>query len=195
MIAIDRAKLTVKNQQAQIDSATEALAQAEWNLEQTKVYAPTDGYVTNFILREGQYVGVVPRIQMYTDEKYILTRVNHQAIRNVKVGQAAEFASPVYPGKVFSAQVEGIVEATAEAQSNLLGLEPSVAKTTVQNLQNKHHFVRLKLEEGADYDILVGSVGLAWISGEKPNSFMSFLDVIRGIIIRMKAQIYYIYSI
>lgn len=195
VIAIDRAKLTVKNQQAQIASATEALAQAEWNLEQTKVYAPTDGYVTNFILREGQYVGVVPRIQMYTDEKYILTRVNHQAIRNVKVGQAAEFASPVYPGKVFSAQVEGIVEATAEAQSNLLGLEPSVAKTTVQNLQNKHHFVRLKLEEGADYDIPVGSVGLAWISGEKPNSFMSFLDVIRGIIIRMKAQIYYIYSI
>lgn len=194
-ISIDRAKLTVKNQQAQIDSAREALAQAEWNLEQTKVYAPTDGYVTNFILREGQYVGVVPRIQMYTDEKYILTRVNHQAIRNIKVGQAAEFASPVYPGKVFSAQVEGIVEATAEAQSNLLGIEPSVTKTTVQNLQNKNHFVRLKLEEGADYDIPVGSVGLAWISGEKPNSFMSFLDVIRGIIIRMKSQIYYIYSI
>lgn len=194
-ISIHRAELAVKSQQAKIDDAVEAISQAEWNLEQTKVYAPADGYVTNFILREGQYVGVLPRIQMYTDEKYVLTRVNHQAIRNVKVGQAAEFASPVYPGKVFSAQVEGIIEATAEAQANLLGIEPSIRKTTAENLQNKHHFVRLKLEEADGYDVPVGSVGLAWISGEKPISFMSFLDVIRGIIIRMKSQIYYFYSV
>lgn len=194
-ISIHRTELAVKAQQTNIDSAVEGVAQAEWNLQQTKVYAPTDGYVTNFILREGQYVGSLPRIQMYTDEKYVLTRVNHQAIRNVKVGQLAEFSSPVYPGKVFSAQVEGIVEATAEAQSNLLGWETSVTKTTLQNVKNKNHFVRLKLEESDDFDIPVGSVGLAWISGEKPFSFLNFLDVIRGIIIRMKSQLYYIYSI
>ncbi|KLN65117.1 HlyD family secretion protein [Vibrio sp. VPAP30] len=194
-LAITKAKLTVKSKQADWKAAREKLAKEQWDLDSTKVYAPADGFVTNFILREGQRVSMMPRLQMYTDEKYVLMRVNHQAIRNVKPGHAAEFASSVYPGKIFSAQVEGIVEATGESQGNLLGFDQPVRTTTGQNLQNKHHFVRLKIEETDDYDIPVGSVGLAWISGDKPIGFMAFLDAIRGIIIRMKSQLYFFYSI
>ncbi|NMS48267.1 HlyD family secretion protein, partial [Vibrio parahaemolyticus] len=51
------------------------------------------------------------------------------------------------------------------------------------------------IDEPEGYDIPVGSVGLAWVSGEKPIGFMAFLDVIRGIIIRMKSQLYFFYSI
>lgn len=195
LLDFDNAKLGVKAKESELASAKESVAQAQWNLDNTKVYAPADGYVTNFILREGQYIGAVPRMQMYTNEKYVLMRVNHQAIRNVTVGRPAEFSSAVYPGKVFVAEVEGIVEATGEAQGNLLGRETNVRQTTGLNVNNKHHFVRLKLEEGEGYDIPVGSVGLAWISGEKPVGFMAFLDVIRGIIIRMKSQIYFFYSL
>lgn len=194
-LAISKSELAVKSKQADWQKAKEQLAKAQWDLDSTKVYAPADGFVTNFILREGQRVSMMPRLQMYTEEKYVLMRVNHQAIRNVKPGQAAEFASSVYPGKIFTAEVEGIVEGTGEAQSNLLGLDQSVRKTTGQNLQNKHHFVRLKIQEPEGYDIPVGSVGLAWVSGEKPIPFMAFLDVIRGIIIRMKSQLYFFYSI
>ncbi|PSW20712.1 HlyD family secretion protein [Photobacterium sanctipauli] len=193
-LALEKAQLTVESRRVDVISEQENVAQAQWNLDNTKVHAPADGYLTNFIMREGQYVGVMPRIQMYTDEKYVLMRVNHQAIRNVKVGQRAEFTSAVYPGKIFNAEVEGIIEATGEAQGNLLGRDESIRQTTGQNVMNKHHFVRLKLEDNGDYDIPVGSVGLAWISAEKPISFLQFLDVIRGIIIRMKSQIYYVWS-
>ncbi|WP_210498329.1 HlyD family secretion protein [Vibrio crassostreae] len=175
--------------------AKEALSQAQWNLDATKVYAPQDGYVTNFISREGQFVGILPRVRMYTNEKYVMMRVNHQAIRNIDVGYQGEFASPVYPAKVFQVEVEGIVEATGESSGSLLSTEDKVRNSTGQNLRNKHHFVRLKLTEPEGYDIPVGSVGLAWVSGDKPHPFLNFLDVIRGIIIRIKAQIYYIYSI
>jgi len=184
----------VNSRKADLANQTEVYAQAQWNLDNTRVYAPDDGYLTNFIIREGQYIGAMPRIQMYTNEKYVLMRVNHQAIRNIKVGRAAEFTSAVYPGHIFSAEVEGIIEATGEAQGSLLAKETSVRATTGQNVMNKHHFVRLKLIETEEYDIPVGSVGLAWVSGAKPISFLGFLDVIRGIIIRMKSQIYYFYS-
>ncbi|PSW09833.1 multidrug transporter [Photobacterium rosenbergii] len=190
----EKAELSVASRKVDVANKQEDVAQAQWNLDNTQVHAPTDGYLTNYIMREGQYVGVMPRIQMYTDEKYVLMRVNHQAIRNVKVGQQAEFASPVYPGKVFSAEVEGIIEATGESQGSLLARDDNVRQTTGQNALNKHHFVRLKLTEPGDYDIPVGSVGLAWISAEKPIDFLAFLDVIRGIIIRMKSQIYFIWS-
>ncbi|NQZ93950.1 MAG: HlyD family secretion protein [Moritella sp.] len=184
----------VNSRKADLANQTEVYAQAQWNLDNTLIYAPADGYLTNFIIREGQYIGVMPRIQMYTNEKYVLMRVNHQAIRNIEVGQAAEFASAVYPGHIFSAEVEGIVEATGEAQGSLLAKETPVRATTGQNVQNKHHFVRLKLIETEGYDMPVGAVGLAWISGAKPVAFLGFLDVIRGIIIRMKSQIYYFYA-
>ncbi|SMY34513.1 Inner membrane protein YibH [Photobacterium malacitanum] len=193
-LSIEKAQLTVNSRDVDVVTAQENVAKAQWDLNNTKVYAPADGFVTNFIMREGQFVGSVPRIQMYTDEKYVLMRVNHQAIRNVKPGQMAEFASAVYPGKVFAAEVEGIVEATGESQGNLIGRETNVRQTTGANIANKHHFVRLKLYETEDYDIPVGSVGLAWVSAEKPISFLGFLDVIRGIIIRMKAQVFYVWS-
>ncbi|WP_305422404.1 HlyD family secretion protein [Photobacterium leiognathi] len=193
-LALDKAKLAVNSREVDVKTQQENVAKAEWDLKNTKVYAPTDGYVTNFIMREGQFVGSVPRIQMYTKEKYVLMRVNHQAIRNVKPGQMAEFATAVYPGKVFAAEVEGIVEATDESQGNLIGRETNVRQTTGANMANKHHFVRLKVLETEGYDIPVGSVGIGWISAEKPISFMGFLDVVRGIIIRMKAQIFYVWS-
>ena len=189
-----KSRHAVNSRKADLANQTEVFAQAQWNLDNTRVYAPADGYLTNFIIREGQYIGVMPRIQMYTNEKYVLMRVNHQAIRNIKVGQGAEFASAVYPGHIFAAEVEGIIEATGEAQGSLLAKETSVRATTGQNIMNKHHFVRLKLIETEDYDIPVGAVGLAWISGVKPIAFLGFLDVIRGIIIRMKSQVYYFYT-
>ncbi|WP_367990124.1 HlyD family secretion protein [Vibrio sp. NTOU-M3] len=194
-LSIKKAQLAVKAREADIITAQEKTARAQWDLDSTKIYAPADGFVTNFMLREGQLVSRVPRLQMYTEEKYVLMRVNHQAIRNIKPGQAAEFASSVYPGKVFRAEVEGIVEATGEAQGNLVGIDPSVRATTGKNVQNKHHFVRLKIDEPKGYDLPVGSVGLAWVSGDKPIGFMAFLDVIRGIILRMKSQLYFFYSI
>lgn len=194
-VQIEKAKLNILEAEAEIRNAKENHAQALWDLGETKIHAPTDGFVTNFILREGQYVGILSRMQMYTDEKYVLMRVNHQAIRNVKAGQLAEFATPVYPGKIFAAEVQGVIEATGESEAGSLGRELSVSKTTLQNVKNKFHFVRLKLIEPEGYDIPVGAVGLGWISGEKPTHLLSFLDVIRGIIIRMKSQIYYVYSL
>jgi len=191
---ITKAEHAVNSRKADLANQAEVYAQAQWNLDNTRVYAPSDGYLTNFMIREGQYIGAMPRIQMYTNEKYVLMRVNHQAIRNIKVGQGAEFASAVYPGHIFAAEVEGIIEATGEAQGSLLAKETSVRATTGQNVMNKHHFVRLKLIESEEYDIPVGAVGLAWISGVKPIAFLGFLDVIRGIIIRMKSQIYYFYT-
>ncbi|ANO34770.1 multidrug transporter [Vibrio breoganii] len=190
-LEIEKSELILTNKKNDIHQAMESLHKAQWDLKQTKVYAPLDGYLTNFILREGQLVSTMPRLHMYTNEKYVLMRVNHQAIRNVEAGQFAEFSSPVFPGKVFAAEVEGIVEATGESQGSLLSFDPNVRTTTGKNVNNKHHFVRLKIHESERYDI---PVGLAWISGDKPASFMNFLDAIRGIIIRMKSQIYFLYS-
>lgn len=194
-LAREKAQLAFEQQQVEVDGSVAVVERKVWELKRTKVHAPADGYLTNFTTREGQYIARMPRMHMYTDEKYVMMRVNHQAIRNIKVGDPAEFASAVYPGKIFQAEVEGIIEATGESQRSLLSTEESVSATTVKNVKNKYHFVRLKLVEPEGFDIPVGATGLAWVSGEKPIGFLGFLDVIRGIIIRMKSQIYYFHTL
>ncbi|MDR9831200.1 HlyD family secretion protein [Vibrio sp. FNV 38] len=46
----------VETAQANSESAAALVEEAQLNLEYTKVYAPTDGYITNFNLREGSHV-------------------------------------------------------------------------------------------------------------------------------------------
>ncbi|MFA0112463.1 urea transporter [Vibrio sp. 10N.261.46.E11] len=74
---------------------------------------------------------------------------------------------------------------------NVFGVTPILAAVTVFGALLTAPFI----DEAEGYDIPVGSVGLAWVSGHKPIRFMAFLDVIRGIIIRMKSQLYFFYSI
>lgn len=194
-VDIERAKIAIDQKLQEIETLKEQVRLLEWKIESAKITAPTDGFVTNFIVREGQFMGRVPRMHMYTEEKYVLLVINHQGIRNIKDGQYAEFATPVYPGKIFKGKVQSVIEATGESQGSLLSQEQSVVKTLAANRRNKFHFVRIELDEPEGYDIPLGSSGIGWIAAEKPHSALGFLDVIRGIIIRMKAQIYYVYSL
>lgn len=195
MVDVEKAEIAIIQKEQELETLNEQVRLLEWKIKSAQIKAPTDGFVTNFIVREGQFIGRIPRMHMYTEEKYVLLIINHQGIRNIKEGQYAEFATPVYPGKVFKGQVQSVVEATGESQGSLISQEQNVVKTVVSNRRNKYHFVRIELEEPEGYDIPLGSSGIGWIAAEKPHSALGFLDVIRGIIIRMKAQIYYVYSL
>ncbi|WP_394241395.1 efflux RND transporter periplasmic adaptor subunit [Vibrio astriarenae] len=46
----------VETAQANLEAATALVEEAKLNLQYTKVYAPTDGFITNFNLREGSHV-------------------------------------------------------------------------------------------------------------------------------------------
>ena len=57
-VAAARAQLATAK--AQVDSARAEVANAQWNLDQTAVFAPADGYAINVQLRPGSYVLSVP---------------------------------------------------------------------------------------------------------------------------------------
>ncbi len=192
---LEKAYIKISETKQSIKKINDEVALLAWKIETATLKAPTDGFVTNFIVREGQFAGRIPRMYMYTNEKYVLLIINHQGIRNIKPGQYAEFATPVYPGKVFKGEVQAVVEATGESQGSLSTQEQSVAQTLAKNRRNKYHFVRIELDESEGYDIPLGSSGIGWVDAEKPHEALSFINVIRGIIIRMKAQIYYVYSL
>lgn len=52
---LDAADLNAKAMEANARAATAELEQANWNLSQTQIYAPTDGWISNLVVRPGNY--------------------------------------------------------------------------------------------------------------------------------------------
>ncbi|MGI9389960.1 MAG: HlyD family secretion protein, partial [Boseongicola sp.] len=95
--AVDQAQSTVSRALTEIGAVTEHgtvaklaeananLDQAEWNLEQTSVLAPSDGFVTNLALAVGQRVTSLPlapaMVFIDTAEKGLVTNIQQIHVR------------------------------------------------------------------------------------------------------------------
>ena len=105
---------------AAIDSLTAQLDNALWNLEQTEVRAPYDGYVVNLQVRPGVRVTTLPLAAPMTfvsSEFYeVAASLSQSSARHVSVGDAAELVFPARPGEVFTGKISAIINATGEAQ-------------------------------------------------------------------------------
>ena len=112
---------------AQVELSRADLANAQWNLDQTAVYAPTDGYAVNVQLRPGSYVTAFPvaPAMSFVEEKYqIIALYAQNELQLVKPGDAAEFTLRTAPGRVFKASVDSIVWAQGQGQIAQSGVVP-----------------------------------------------------------------------
>ena len=60
LASVAAARAQVETAKAQVDATRADLANAQWNLDQTAVYAPSNGYAINVQLRPGSYVTAFP---------------------------------------------------------------------------------------------------------------------------------------
>ncbi|MEX0350679.1 MAG: HlyD family secretion protein [Paracoccaceae bacterium] len=86
------------------------LAQASLRLTQTTVTAPESGFVDNLQLHEGAYAKVGdPVIALVAADKWwIVANFEENALSVIRDGQKAEFGLYMFPGQIFSGQVDSI---------------------------------------------------------------------------------------
>ena len=124
-------------------TATEAtLKNARWELQETTVRAPSDGFPVNVQLRPGSYVTSIPVASslafVSTEATDILASFSQSAIRRINPGDLVEVVFTRIPGQVFSGKIVLLGEATAESQlrasSDLQTLTgaPAVARWAVK---------------------------------------------------------------
>jgi multidrug resistance efflux pump len=116
-VAAARAQLATAK--AQVDSARADVANAQWNLDQTAVYAPANGYAINVQLRPGSYVVSVPlapAMSFVEEELQVIALYAQNELVWVEPGNRAEFALNTYPGRVIEAKVDSIVWAQGQGQ-------------------------------------------------------------------------------
>lgn len=163
------------------------LVKAEYDLQETVIRAPSDGYVVGMTLRPGQRVAQFPVrswMSFVTEENTTLgVGIPQYALRHVRAGQEAEVTLKLFPGRVFAATVDEIVLITSEGQ-----LQPSgtIMAPPGQDQQNLPFSVRLRLADDADIELHKlpgGSVGTACIYTDKARTS----HIIRRVMIRMEA--------
>ncbi|MCM2369455.1 HlyD family secretion protein [Aporhodopirellula aestuarii] len=184
---------TINGENTQVAQLRAQLATAQFNLAQTTVVAPSDGFVIGMTLQPGQRVAAFPvRTWMaFVDSSsaQIAVGIDQNRLRHVKPGQKADVVLELYPGRTFSATVDRIAYITPQGQ-----LQPTGTVATAPSSSQKAmpFGVVLTLEDaGPDIDIheLPGGVtGTAAIYTDSVKA----THLIRRVMIRMETFMNYI---
>ncbi|MED5504805.1 MAG: HlyD family secretion protein [Pseudomonadota bacterium] len=180
----------VGGENTQVASLLAELRKAEFNLEQTVVTAPTDGYVTQLALRPGVMAVPLPLAPVmtfvHTEDKLYTAAFRQNSLQRLEAGFEAEFMFRALPGKVFKGQVVDVLPAIGESQfqarGSLLGTE--ALRTSGRVL------VTLKITDDLEeYHLPMGTaVEVAVYS----DSF-THVSIMRKVLIRMKSWQNYLY--
>lgn len=101
---------------------TADLHNAEYDLEQTTVTAPTNGYVTQLFLRPGMMAASSPAmIFIHADDKIFSAAFPQTVVQRLKLGSEAEIAFDAIPGHVFRGKVSALIDAVSQGQLQASG--------------------------------------------------------------------------
>lgn len=109
---LDESNLTAEVMKASYKAAQANLEQAKWNLSKTRIYAPTDGYITNLQSRVGDYATAGTPLVALVDihSFYVLGYFEETKLRHIKEGHKADIV--LYNGNV---RLQGVVESIGRA--------------------------------------------------------------------------------
>ena len=104
---------------AQLRAARAQLEITQRNLKYTKIYAPSDGYVTSKSAEEGNQVqpGQPLLAVVALDDIWVVANYKETQLKNVRPGQRVQVKVDTYPGKVFTGRVDSIMAGTGAALS------------------------------------------------------------------------------
>lgn len=162
--SLTQANLSVEVAKAKETDAAVAVEQAQYDLAQTHVVAPADGFVTNLQLREGMLVGggtgavmTFIRKPRKSDHGVVVATFTEKNFLRIKPGQYAEVAMNGYPGQIFTGRVLNTIDVTGGGQLDVTGSLPDSILTGKPSM----FAVRIQLDDSEDLRLPGGAQGQA----------------------------------
>jgi multidrug resistance efflux pump len=169
---------------------TALLDAKRWELAQTKVLAPTDGYVTQLALRPGQMAVPLPlapvMVFVHDEEPVLIASFPQNVIPAIKAGQEAEIALKSYPGKIFQARVDRILPLISQGQVTATG---SIRSLPSAKASGRIPVVLSYGDDVAELKLAAGSQATVAIYTER----VQWLAILRRILLRIKSWENYIF--
>lgn len=189
--AQQRARLAFTSEIGGVNTTVARLAadlrDAQYDLQQTTVTAPTNGYVTQLFLRPGMMAASTPAmVFIHADDRIFSAAFPQTVVQRLRPGAEAEIAFDAIPGRVFRGKVHTLIDAVSQGQLQPSGslLDPEDrAKTSglaLVNIGIADDLSSYQLPAGATAQVAVYSDGMAPVA------------IIRRILLRMKAWLNYV---
>jgi multidrug resistance efflux pump len=192
--AEDRARLAYQSNIGSDNTAVaqvrQQLAAARYNLDESVVRAPCDGYAVNLQLVPGAVVSAAASVLPFVCERdesnlgMVVASFMQGPYLQIKPGEYAEVVFPMYPGRVFPGKVVTTVDVASEGQLTATGLFPGIG-----NPGNSRFAVRNKLDEAQGLRLPAGTQGDAAIY----SGHVQIAGIIRMALMRMTSWINYLY--
>lgn len=167
------------------------IALAQWQIEQTVTRSPCDCQVVNLQLRPGTFVVAAPFNNVMTLVErtgQVVAVFGQNELRAVKPGDAAEFAVPTHPGRIFKAKVDSVVWAygSAQARTDMTGQLPTAAALQAGP---SGFSVKFDLANAAEEEELA-----AGVSGDVAiyTEHVKMIHIIRKVILRVGSNLNYV---
>ncbi|MFO0754561.1 MAG: HlyD family secretion protein [Thermodesulfovibrionales bacterium] len=117
--AARQAEVSVSTQKAAVRQRAARLRTAELNAGYTKVYAPSDGYVTRKSVERGNQVQAGQPLMAVTelDDIWVVANYKETQLRTIRPGQSVSITVDAYSGREFRGKVDSIMAGTGSVFS------------------------------------------------------------------------------
>ena len=160
-----------------------AIAEAKWELDQTAVYAPSNGTVVNLQLREGAFtvaLPIVPAMTFVEDEQWVIAFYSQNELRRVQDGDDAEIFLHTYPDRIIKCKVHSIIWASGQGQLPIAGMIPD------EEAEPNRFPVRL-IPEDKELFLAAGARGSGAIYTDSGHMF----HILRKVLLRVSTKLDY----
>ncbi|MBP1018943.1 HlyD family secretion protein [Serratia fonticola] len=180
----------VNGEQSQIVSLRAQLTEAKYNLDQTVVRAPSNGYVTQVLIRPGTYAAALPlrpvMVFIPQQKRQIVAQFRQNSLLRLKSGDQAEIVFNALPGQVFQGRLTSILpvvpSGTYQAQGTLQSLSMIPGSDGVLAV--------IELEPNADVDALPDGI---FAQVAVYSDHFTHVSVMRKVLLRMTSWMHYLY--
>ncbi|HSC62343.1 MAG TPA: biotin/lipoyl-binding protein [Caldimonas sp.] len=179
----------VGSEYAPVAQVRAQLDNARWQLEQTTVVAPANGYAINVQLRAGSFTAafpITPAMTFVEDTYQVIALYNQNELYQVEPGNEAEFYLPTNPGHIFKAKVDSIVWAQGQGQ---VANSTALPTTGLGPVAPGRFPVKLTVDaRDADLFLPAGAIGNGAIFTEHA----AFLHILRKVLLRVSTKLDYL---
>lgn len=180
----------LNGEQSQIVSIRAQLAEAKYNLEQTVVRAPSNGYITQVLIRPGTYAASLPlrpvMIFIPQQKRQIIAQFRQNSLLRLVAGDEAEVVFNALPGQVFSGKLTSILpvvpggayqaQGTLQSLSNVMGSDSVIAV--------------IELAPNDEIDALPDGI---YAQVAVYSDYFPHVSVMRKVLLRMTSWMHYLY--
>ena len=180
----------VNGEQSAIVSLRAQLAEAKYNLDQTIIRAPSDGYVTQVLIRPGTYAAALPlrpvMVFIPKQKRQIVAQFRQNSLLRLKAGDEAEVVFNALPGQVYTGKLTSVLPVVPGGSYQAQGALQSLTLTPGSD----GVLAVIELDPNAEVDALPDGI---FAQVAVYSDHFTHVSVMRKVLLRMTSWMHYLY--